>query len=104
MVLTRDEPMRFLSLAIDLLKREAMVEKFRAGPLNTGGRCTDYNMKRRIQYAYSKNLRLAEPGWWIARRSFFEDLHFVEPQALHTALVPERNRWVPAMVGSAVWR
>jgi hypothetical protein len=62
MVSARDEPMTFLSLAIDLLKREAMVEKFRAGPLNTGGGCTDYNTKRRIQYEYSINLHLAEPG------------------------------------------
>jgi hypothetical protein len=50
MASARDEPMTFLSLAIDLLNREAMVEKFWAGPLNTGGGCTDYNMKRRIQY------------------------------------------------------
>jgi hypothetical protein len=62
MVSARDEPMTFLSLAIDLLKREAMMKKFRAGPLNTGGGCTDYNTKRRIQYGYSMNLHLAEPG------------------------------------------
>jgi hypothetical protein len=62
MVSARDEPMTFLSLAIDLLKREAMMEKFWAGPLNTEGGCTDYNMKRRIQYGYSISLHLAEPG------------------------------------------
>jgi hypothetical protein len=43
MVSSRDEPMTFLSLAIDLWKEEAMMEKFQAGPLNTGGGCTDYN-------------------------------------------------------------
>jgi hypothetical protein len=48
---------------------------------------------------------------WIQYKSAFsgtgvmnrKDLHFVEPQALHTALVPERNHRVSALVGSAAW-